>query len=119
VHWSAIQKKQNDRRVAGGTQAEAKAYALSKAYETGRGVEKSGRARGRYRREANSAEAFMAQLFGLILIILALSLINKIIGLDNLFKIIGSLFLLGLGCSILYGLAFGALFLPALLLGIG
>jgi len=56
------------------------------------------------------AEAFMPQLFGLILIILALSLINKIIG---------SLFLLGLGCSILYGLAFGALFLPALLLGIG
>jgi len=61
----------------------------------------------------------MAPLLGIILIILALSLINKIIGLDNLFKIIGSMFLLGVGCLVLYYLAFGFLFLLVLLLGIG
>ena len=61
----------------------------------------------------------MAQLLGLILAILALSLIHKTIGLDNLFKIIGSMFLLGVGCLVLFYLALGVLFLLVLLLGIG
>jgi len=61
----------------------------------------------------------MAPLLGIILVILALSFINKIIGLDNLFKIIGSMFLLGVGCLVLYYIAFGLLFLLLLLLGIG